>query len=74
MYKLYNAQHTETVGITCVFQSLPSGEEEHSVTIATSSINKAFNRFKNITVCEYPAVLRNCIGFVQYVLCVYIIM
>ena len=64
MTKLYNAySNTETIGVTCVFQSLPSGEEGHSVTIATSSTNKAFNRFKNIIVCEYPAVLRNHIGF-----------
>ena len=34
-------------------QSLDSGESDHSVTVGVTATNKPFNRFKNITVCEY---------------------
>ena len=34
-------------------QSLDSGESDHPVTVGVAAANKPFNRFKDITVCEF---------------------
>ena len=40
-------------------QSLECGESDHSVTVGVTATNKPFNRFKNITVCEYNTCVLN---------------
>ena len=34
-------------------QFLESGERDHPVTVGVTAANKPFNRFNNITVCEF---------------------